>query len=146
MTPENSMLIATIACGLSSVCVVLSLWNVTRLASVDARLKDVDTKLPANRAAELEQGFDAMVQAFEGLQQKNAEFKQSVHNSVNRLDQVMRRNEKAVTLLDGNGNLSETLPDFVPAEDPTQQETDAVATNKQAALRARYNRNRGVKA
>lgn len=144
MTPENSVLIATISAGLSSVCVVLSLWTFARLAATEAKVADMTTKLPANRAAELEQGFDAMVTAFEVLQQKDQEFKQSVHNSVNRLDQVMRRNEKAVALLDESGELKEDT-DFVPAPDPTGDATDGVSLNKQAALRARWNRNRGIK-
>lgn len=146
MTPENTLTLAAVACGLASVCVVLSLWSFVRLSSLEARWKDLDAKLPPKRARELEEGFDSMVQAFEGLQQKNQEFKQSVHNSVNRLDQVMRRNEKAAAqLLDEDGNLrnGRDAPDFVPAPDPTRK-LDPVATNKQAALRARWNASRGI--
>lgn len=142
MTPENTLILAAIAAGLAACCVVLSLWTFVRLSALEARWRDVDAKLPPKRARELEEGFDAMMTAFEGLQQKNQEFKQSVHNSVNRLDQVMRRNEKAVAMLDQNGELRDA-PDFVPAADPTGQ-ADSVDLSKQAALRARYNKNRGI--
>lgn len=146
MNPQISLVVAAIACGLSAVCVVLSLWSIVRLASLESRYRDVETKLPAKRASELEQGFDSLLAAFEALQQKNLEFKQSIHNSVQRLDQVMRRNEKAAAaLIDEDGNLRrEDLPDFVPARAPGTNAVDAIAENKQAALRARYRANRGL--
>lgn len=146
MNPENTLILAAVACGLASICTVLSLWAFVRLSALEARWKDLDAKLPPKRVRELEEAFDAMTQAFETLQQRNQEFKQSVHNSVNRLDQVMRRNEKAAAqLLDEDGNLrnGKDAPDFVPAPDPTSR-VDPVNTSKQAALRARYHANRGI--
>jgi len=145
LDPQISFVLASIASGLASVCVVLSLWSFIRLSSVEAKLKDLDTKLPPKRIQELEQAFDALTDAFDGLQQKNAEWKGSVHNSVQRLDQVMRKNEKAAAaLLDEDGNLTE---DVVKAEMPDMAAViapDPVTLSKQAALRFRYNKNRGI--
>ena len=145
MNPENALLIATIGAGLAAVCVVLSLWSFVRLSTLESRWRDLDAKLPPKRVRELEEAFDSMVQAFESLQAKNQEFKQAIHNSVNRLDQVMRRNEKAVSLLDEQGNLNgDALPDQVRAPAPPGEGVDEVQSNKQAALRARWNRARGI--
>jgi len=145
MDPQISFVLASIACGLSSVCVVLSLWSFVRLSRVEANFATLDDKLPPKRIAQLEQGFDAMVTAFEGLQQKNTEWKQSVHNSVQRMDQIMRRNEEAATqVLTPAGELSE---DIVKGELPAglaMAEPDAVTLSKQAALRLRWNKNRGI--
>lgn len=144
MDAGNTLLIASISCGLASVCVVLSLWSFVRLSRVEAKLADLDTKLPPKRIREMEEAFDAMAQAYESLQQRNQEFKQSVHNSVQRLDQVMRRNEKAAErLLDENGNLN---PDVVKGEMPDIVKVghaDAAALSKQQALALRYRQNRG---
>jgi len=144
MDPQTSFVLASIAAGLASVCVVLSLWSFVRLTRVEANVGSLDAKLPNKRARELEQGFDAMTDAFESHQQKMVAWKQAVHNSVQRMDQIMRRNENASEqLLDTEGNIQKDvvpgeLPDIVKvaAEDP-------VGLSKQAALRFRYNKNRG---
>lgn len=145
MEPQISFVLASIACGLASVCVVLSLWSFVRLSRVEANFATLDDKLPPKRIAQLEQGFDAMVTAFEGLQQKNTEWKQSVHNSVQRMDQIMRRNEEAATqVLTPAGDLSE---DIIKGELPpglAMGEPDDVTLSKQAALRHRWNKNRGL--
>jgi len=144
MAPETSFVLASIASGLASVCVVLALWSFVRLSRVEAQLADLDSKLPAGRIVELEGAFDHMTTAFEGLQKKNQEWKQSVHGSVQRMDQIMRRNEKASTqLLEEDGSLNE---DIVEAPPPTglTLEPDPVGASKQQALRMRWNKNRGV--
>jgi len=145
MEPQISFVLASIACGLASVCVVLSLWSFVRLSRVEANFATLDDKLPPKRIAQLEQGFDAMVTAFEVLQQKNTEWKQSVHNSVQRMDQIMRRNEEAATqVLTPSGDLSE---DVIKGELPpglAMGEPDDVTLSKQAALRHRWNKNRGL--
>ena len=145
MDPQISFVLASIACGLASVCVVLSLWSFVRLSRVESNFATLDDKLPPKRIAQLEQGFDSMVTAFEVLQQKNTEWKQSVHNSVQRMDQIMRRNEEATTqVLTSAGDLSE---DIVKGDLPTGLalgQPDPVELSKQAALRARWNKNRGL--
>lgn len=145
MDPQTSFVLASIACGLASTCVVLSLWSFIRLSRVEVNFATLDDKLPPKRIRELEAGFDAMVTAFEGLQQKNTEWKQSVHNSVQRMDQIMRRNEASATqVLETDGSLSE---DVVKGELPAGLalgEPDEVSVSKQAALRHRWNKNRGV--
>ena len=145
MDPQNAFVLASIAAGLASVCVVLSLWSFVRQGKLEASVANLDDKLPPKRIAQLEQGFDSMVTAFEGLQQKNTEWKQSVHNSVQRMDQIMRRNEEAaVQVLTPSGDLSE---DVVKGELPTglaMGQPDDVTLSKQAALRHRWNKNRGV--
>lgn len=145
MDPQTSFVLASIASGLASVCVVLSLWSFVRQGKLEANVAALDDKLPPKRIAQLEVGFDAMVTAFEGLQQKNTEWKQSVHNSVQRMDQIMRRNEEAATqVLTPTGDLSE---DIVKGELPTGLalgQPDQVEVSKQAALRARWNKNRGI--
>jgi len=145
MDPQISFVLASIAAGLASVCVVLSLWSFVRQGKLEANVANLDDKLPPKRVAQLEQGFDAMVTAFEGLQQKNTEWKQSVHNSVQRMDQIMRRNEEATQhVLTPDGELNE---DIVKGELPpglAMGEPDPVTLSKQAALRFRWNKNRGV--
>jgi len=145
MDPQNAFVLASIAAGLASVCVVLSLWSFVRQGKLEASVANLDDKLPPKRIAQLEQGFDSMVTAFEVLQQKNTEWKQSVHNSVQRMDQIMRRNEEAQTqVLTPSGELSE---DVVKGELPTGLalgQPDEITLSKQAALRHRWNKNRGM--
>jgi len=138
-------IVASIACGLASVCVVLSLWSFIRLSRVEANFATLDDKLPPKRVRELEQAFDAMSDAFEAHQQSNTAWKQSVHNSVQRMDRIMRRNEETSTqVLEPDGTLSD---DVVKGELPAglaTQASDPVVLGKQAALRLRFNRNRGI--
>jgi len=145
MDPQNAFVLASIAAGLASVCVVLSLWSFVRQGKLESSVANLDDKLPPKRIAQLEQGFDSMVTAFEVLQQKNTEWKQSVHNSVQRMDQIMRRNEEAATqVLTPAGDLSE---DVVKGELPAGLalgQPDDVELSKQAALRLRWNKNRGL--
>ncbi len=145
MDPATSFVLASIASGLASICVVLSLWSFIRLSRLESNFATLDDKLPPKRVRELEQGFDAMTDAFEAHQQSNAAWKQSVHNSVQRMDQIMRRNEDASrAVLDSSGELTE---DVVKGELPPGigiATDDQVAVSKQAALRLRWNRNRGV--
>jgi len=146
MDAGSSFLIASIACGLASCCVVLSLWSFIRLSKLEALFVSLDDKLPPKRIRELEQAFDAMADAFETHQQKNSAWKQAVHNSVQRMDQIMRRNEATSTqLLDGEGNLNEEVVKGELPEGLALGEPDAVQASKQQALRLRYNRNRGIK-
>jgi len=142
--PQISFVLAAVSCGLASTCVVLSLWSFVRLSRVEVNFDTLDDKLPPIRIKELEAAFDAMTDSFEVHQQKNQEFKQSVGNSIQRLDQVMRRNEAAsVRVIDGEGNLNEdSVPGKLPPEMATV--TDEASISKQAALRLRYNRNRGI--
>jgi len=145
MDAGSSFIIASIACGLASTCVVLSLWSFVRLSRLESLFATLDDKLPPKRIRELEQAFDAMTDAFEGLQQKNAEWKQSVHNSVQRMDQIMRRNEEtAARVIDEDGHLN---ADVVKGELPSGLalgEPDQVKVSKQKALQLRYNKNRGI--
>ncbi len=145
MDPETSFVLASIASGLASVCVVLALWSFVRLSRVEAQLGDLDTKLPPVRVRELEEAFDHLTTAFDGLQQKNQEWKQSVHGSVQRMDQIMRRNEKAsVQLLQEDGSLNQDIVEAPPPEGLTATLGDPVGASKQEALRKRWNKNRGV--
>lgn len=144
MDSQIPFILGSIACGLASVCVVLSLWSFVRLSRLESELHAIDDKLPPKRVRELEQGFDAMTDAFEAHQQSNAAWKQSVHNSVQRMDQIMRRNENASNVIDEEGKLVE---DVVKGELPaglTLGEPEAVTIGKQAALRLRWNKNRGL--
>jgi len=145
MDGGSSFIIASIACGLASTCVVLSLWSFVRLSRLEALFASLDDKLPPKRIRELEQAFDAMTDAFEGLQQKNAEWKQSVHNSVQRMDQIMRRNEDtAARVIDEDGHLN---ADVVKGELPPGLDLEApsaITVSKQKALQLRYNKNRGM--
>jgi len=143
--PGTSFILASIASGLASICVVLSLWSFIRLSKLESNFATLDDKMPPKRIRELEGAFDAMTDAFETHQQKNTAWKQSVHNSVQRMDQIMRRNEESNTqVLDSDGNLNE---DVVKAPGPGETvlgEPDPVGLSKQAALRLRYNKNRGA--
>lgn len=145
MDGGSSFIIASIACGLASTCVVLSLWSFVRLSRLEALFTSLDDKMPPKRIRELEQAFDAMTDAFEGLQQKNAEWKQSVHNSVQRMDQIMRRNEETTArVIDEDGNLN---PDIVKGELPeglSLGPSEQVTMSKQKALQLRFNKNRGI--
>ena len=145
MDAGTSFIIASIACGLASTCVVLSLWSFIRLSKLEGSFATLDDKLPPVRIRELEGAFDKMTDAFETHQQKNTAWKQSVHNSVQRMDQIMRRNEDSgKQVLDSEGNL---LADVVKAPPPEGIEVagkDAVTLSKQAALQLRYNKNRGA--
>lgn len=145
MDPQTSFVLASIACGLSSTCVVLSLWSFIRSSRLEASVEALETKLPPARVTELSQAFDGINQEFQSVLQKNKEWKQSVSNSVQRLDQVMRRNEQAATrIIDDTGELNpdivkgELPPDIVSAPPPTGD------LGKQASLRARWNKNRGM--
>jgi len=142
--PQVSFVLAAVSCGLASTCVVLSLWSFVRLTRVEVNFASLDEKLPPRRIQELEAAFDAMTESFEVHQQKSQEFKQSVGNSVQRLDQVMRRNEVAAArLMDGDGKLQEdSVPGVLP--EAVALEADPITLGKQAALRLRYNRNRGI--
>ncbi len=145
MDPESSFLIASIACGLASTCVVLSLWSFTRLSKLESNFATLDDKLPPKRIRELEQAFDAMSDAFEAHQQSNAAWKQSVHNSVQRMDQIMRRAEAAgPQVIETDGSLNEEIVKGELPEGLAMGEPDVVKMSKQAALRLRYNRNRGL--
>jgi len=145
MDPQISFVLAAVALAMASVCVVLSLWDFVRQGRLELKVDGLDDKMPPKRIRELEAGFDAMVTAFEGLQQKNTEWKQSVHNSVQRMDQIMRRNEAATQeVLTPDGELSE---DVVKGELPAGLalgQPDEVNLSKQAALRHRWNKNRGL--
>lgn len=146
MTPQLSFLFSSIALSLASVCLALTFWTFLRLSRAESNLVALDVKLPPVRITDLEASFDGLSATFATLEQKNLEWKQSVHNSVQRLDQVMRRNEKAAAeLLTQDGSLND---DVVPGEFPEESVTDAKATNvrisKQAALRKKYNANRGT--
>jgi len=144
MGPETAFVLASIASGLASVCVVLALWSFVRLSRVEAQLADLDSKLPPKRILELEGAFDHMTQAFEGLQKKNQEWKQSVTGSIQRMDSIMRRNEKASTqLLQDDGSINEEIVKAPPPEGLTQM-ADPIGASKQEALRMRWNKNRGV--
>ncbi len=145
MGPETAFVLASIASGLASVCVVLALWSFVRLSRVEAQLADLDSKLPPKRILELEGAFDHMTQAYEGLQKKNQEWKQSVTGSIQRMDSIMRRNEKAsVQLLGEDGSLNDDVVRAAPPED-LQTGDDPIGLSKQAALRMRWNKSRGVK-
>ncbi len=143
MDPGTSFILASIASGLASICVVLSLWSFIRLSKLEANFATLDDKLPPKRIRELEQGFDSMTDAFETHQQKNQAWKQSVHNSVQRMDQIMRRNEQGgAQVLTEKGELNE---DIVKGELPPELKTpDPVAMSKQQALQFRFNKNRGM--
>jgi len=144
LDPQISFVVASIAAGLASICVVLSLWSFVRLSRLEANFATLDDKLPPKRIAELEGAFDALTNAFENMQQKNQEWKGSVHNSVQRLDNIMRRNEAASTaLLAADGTINE---DVVAAPAPVGVMVgapDDINLSKQAALRLRWNKNRG---
>lgn len=95
----------------------------------------------------MEQAFDALSTSYDAQLQKNAEWKQAVHNSVQRMDNIMRRNEAArEQLLDGDGNLRERSVDVVKGELPVGAAAvpDDVVLGKQESLRLRYQKNRGL--
>ena len=145
MTTGILTIFASIASGLASIGVVLSVWLLIRLSKLESNFATLDDKLPPKRIRELEQGFDSMTDAFESHQQKNQAWKQSVHNSVQRMDQIMRRNEQSGgQVLTEKGELNE---DVVKGELPAELTTataDPVAMSKQQALRFRFNKNRGL--
>ncbi|MEE8538825.1 MAG: hypothetical protein V3S54_03340 [Woeseiaceae bacterium] len=138
---------ASISCGLASICVVLSLWCFARLSKLEAKTDSLEVHLPHKRVVEMEQAFDALSTSYDAQLQKNAEWKQAVHNSVQRMDNIMRRNEAArEQLLDGDGNLRERSVDVVKGElsEGAGAVLDNVALGKQESLRLRYNKNRGL--
>jgi len=145
MDPGNSFILASIACGLASTCVVLSLWSFIRLSKLEAAVGGLDDKMPPKRIRELEGAFDAMTDAFETHQQQNKAWKQSVHNSVQRMDQIMRRNEESSSqVLAASGELNEDVVKGKLPDDLVLAESDPVSVSKQAALRLRWNKNRGA--
>jgi len=143
MDPGTYSIFASIACGCASIGVVLSLWLLNRLSKLESNFATLDDKLPPKRIRELEQAFDSMTDAFESHQQKNQAWKQSVHNSVQRMDQIMRRNEQSGgQVLTEKGEINE---DVVKGELPPElKEKDPVAMSKQQALQFRFNKNRGL--
>jgi len=145
MTTGILTIFASIASGLASIGVVLSVWLLIRLSKLETNFATLDDKLPPKRIRELEQGFDSMTDAFETHQQKNQAWKQSVHNSVQRMDQIMRRNEQSGgQVLTEEGTLNEdVVKGELPPELRTQQAADPVAMSKQQALQYRFNKNRG---
>ncbi len=144
MDPGTSFILASIAAGLASICVVLSLWSFIRLSKLEANFATLDDKMPPKRIRELEAAFDAMTDAFETHQQKNTAWKQSVHNSVQRMDQIMRRNEESASqVIDKEGNLLADVVRAPPPSDIDLGQPDPVGLSKQAALRLRFNKNRG---
>jgi len=138
-----SLVIGAIAAGLASCCVVLSLWSFVRLSRLEVVLKGLESTLPPKRVQNLEQAFDALTDAFELMQKKNLEYKQSVHNSIQRMDQIMRRNESAAAVVSPDGELNE---DAVPGVLPPDLDTtpDEVGMSKQRALQLRWKKNRGL--
>ncbi len=147
METGTTVVLASISCGLASICVVLSLWCFARLSKLEAKTDTLEVHLPHKRVVEMEQAFDALSTSYDAQLQKNAEWKQAVHNSVQRMDNIMRRNEAArEQLLDGEGNLRERSVDVIKGELPEGVATapDNVALGKQESLRLRYNKNRGL--
>ncbi|MEE8608032.1 MAG: hypothetical protein V3S55_10515 [Nitrospiraceae bacterium] len=147
MEPGTTVVLASISCGLASICVVLSLWCFARLSKLEAKTDSLEVHLPHKRVKEMEAAFDALSTSYDAQLQKNAEWKQAVHNSVQRMDNIMRRNEAArEQLLDGDGNLRErsTDVDVVKGDLPESAVVDAVTMGKQESLRLRYNKNRGL--
>lgn len=147
METGTTVVLASISCGLASICVVLSLWCFARLSKLEAKTDSLEVHLPHKRVVEMEQAFDALSTSYDAQLQKNAEWKQAVHNSVQRMDNIMRRNEAArEQLLDGDGNLRERSVDVVKGELPDGADAapDSVAIGKQESLRLRYNKNRGL--
>ncbi len=147
MEPGTTVVLASISCGLASICVVLSLWCFARLSKLEAKTDSLEVHLPHKRVMEMEAAFDALSTSYDAQLQKNAEWKQAVHNSVQRMDNIMRRNEAArEQLLDGDGNLRErsTEVDVVKGDLPESSVLDPVAMGKQESLRLRYNKNRGL--
>jgi len=145
--PGTTVVLASISCGLASICVVLSLWCFARLSKLEAKTDAIEVHLPHKRVVEMEQAFDALSTSYDAQLQKNAEWKQAVHNSVQRMDNIMRRNEAArEQLLDGEGNLRERSVDVVKGDlpDGVSAVGDPVAMGKQESLRLRYNKNRGL--
>jgi len=143
--PGTTVLLASISCGLASVCVVLSLWCFARLSKLEAKTDTLEVHLPHKRVVEMEQAFDALSTSYDAQLQKNSEWKQAVHNSVQRLDNIMRRNEQATEqLIDGDGNLRERDVSVIKGKLPAETGTDPVTVGKQEALRLRYNANRGI--
>jgi len=145
MTTGILTIFASIASGLASIGVVLSVWLLIRLSKLETNFATLDDKLPPKRIRELEQGFDSMTDAFETHQQKNQAWKQSVHNSVQRMDQIMRRNEQSGgQVLTEKGELNEdVVKGELPPDLRTSQAADPVAMSKQQALQYRFNKNRG---
>jgi len=145
MDPGFSSMFASIACGIASIGVVLSLWLLIRLSKLETNFATLDDKLPPKRIRELEQAFDSMTDAFENHQQKMQAWKQSVHNSVQRMDQIMRRNEQSGgQVLTEKGELNEdVVKGELPPDLRTSQAADPVAMSKQQALQYRFNKNRG---
>lgn len=147
MEPGTTVVLASISCGLASICVVLSLWCFARLSKLEAKTDSLEVHLPHKRVVEMEQAFDALSTSYDAQLQKNAEWKQAVHNSVQRMDNIMRRNEAArEQLLDGDGNLRERSVDVVKGELPVGAAAvpDDVVLGKQESLRLRYQKNRGL--
>jgi len=143
--PGTTVLLASISCGLASVCVVLSLWCFARLSKLEAKTDTLEVHLPHKRVVEMEQAFDALSTSYDAQLQKNSEWKQAVHNSVQRLDNIMRRNEQATEqLIDGDGNLRERDVSVIKGKLPAETGVDPVTVGKQEALRLRYNANRGI--
>jgi len=144
--PGTTVLLASISCGLASVCVVLSLWCFARLSKLEAKTDTLEVHLPHKRVVEMEQAFDALSTSYDAQLQKNSEWKAAVHNSVQRLDNIMRRNEAATEqLIDGDGNLRERDVSVVKGKLPATETTDPVIVGKQESLRLRFNANRGIK-
>lgn len=146
MDPQYTVLLASISCGLASVCVVLSLWSFARLSSLEAKTGTMETALPHKRVVEMEQAWEALNSAYDAQLQKNSEWKQAVHNSVQRMDNIMRRNEQAKEqLLDGDGNIRDQGPDVVKGELPHPDAPEPTRVNdKQERLRQRYMKNRNL--
>jgi len=51
MNDQIAFIIASIACGLASTCVVLSLWSFIRLSKLESLFVSLDDKLPPKRSS-----------------------------------------------------------------------------------------------
>ncbi len=135
---------SAIGAGICLICAFIQfLWSRTLSIKVDARsqfAKDLQTDvdllhrkhdafeldLPESKLVEVEAWIRELKNQFDQLIQENTAHKSQVHRSIQRFDQIMRRNERAASVIeqaqaDENGGLDTDPEDDATAEAVPQE-------------------------
>jgi len=121
-----------------------------RLNGVVARIDSVDVKLPNSALMEIQAMFSGLKAEFDQTLMQNDSFREKVKKEIQRVDQIMRRNEKAFgdrQQVDATGEEEDDdakYPDQVPLEKAMPELADTSGMSKQQRLRAQWRANRGM--
>ena len=136
---------------LANACVFGLLYHslFVRLNAVSTRTDSLDTKLPNSALMEIQTMFSGLKAEFDQTLMQNDSFRERVKKEIQRVDQVMRRNERAfkdrqeVNATEAEEDDESKYPDQVPLEQASMLSPDAGKMTKQQRLRAQWAANRG---